>query len=135
VIEIISQYSKAKIARIFCLNATPSFINAFKLLSYVDSFTKNKIIYGSYNILQQIISKNQIENKYGGNAITKLKDFFPPDEVSNFYEYDIDRLEALPVQKINRPKKSKEPGSQVTGMGLLSLVNQIKEKKKFSTFC
>ena len=113
-IEVISQYSKAKLAKIFCLNSSPRFINALKLLPYIDSFTKNKIHYcdkTSYRLLTSYISKNQLENKYGGKAITKIKKFFPPEEVSGYYEYDIDRLEAMPVEKINKPRKSKEFGS------------------------
>ena len=113
VIEVISQYSKAKLAKIFVLNSSPSFTVALKALPYIETFTKNKIDYldkNQYNCLSLYISRHQLENKYGGNSITKINNFFPPCEISTQYENDPDRLEPKPVQKINKPRQSKELG-------------------------
>ena len=62
VVDVVSEYSKAKISKIFCLNSSSSFTTAWKAISHIHPLTLHKIQYCSHSghcldHLTDIISK------------------------------------------------------------------------------
>ena len=60
VVDVISEYYKAKLTKIYCLNSSSSLSAAWKSLSQVSPLTLNKIQYCNQgdNLLKDHISKN-----------------------------------------------------------------------------